>query len=47
MCESEFRRATCTFRSKSTQELPNSGFQAANFPLNKFFRTQVGMITAN
>jgi hypothetical protein len=36
-CESEFRRGTCTFRSKTTQELQNSRFQAANFPLNKFF----------
>jgi hypothetical protein len=36
-CESEFRRGTCTFRSKTTQELQNSRFQAANFPLNTFF----------
>jgi hypothetical protein len=40
-CESEFRRGTCTFRSKMTQELQNARFQAANFPLNTFFRTQV------
>jgi hypothetical protein len=36
-CESEFRRGTCTFRSKTTQKLQNSRFQDANFPLNKFF----------
>jgi hypothetical protein len=36
-CESEFRRGTCTSRSKTTQELQNSRFQAANFPLNIFF----------
>jgi hypothetical protein len=47
MCELEFRRGTCTFRCKPTQELQNSRFQAANFPLNTFFRTQVEMITAN
>jgi hypothetical protein len=37
MCESEFRRGTSTFRSKTTQELQNSRFQDANFPLNKYF----------
>jgi hypothetical protein len=36
-CESEFRRGTCTFGSKTTQELQNSRFQDANFPLNTFF----------
>jgi uncharacterized protein YgiB involved in biofilm formation len=36
-CESEFRRGTCTFRSKTTQELQNSKFQDANFALNTFF----------
>jgi hypothetical protein len=45
--ESEFRRGTCSFRSKTTQELQNSMFQAANFPLNSFFRTQECSITAN
>jgi hypothetical protein len=39
-CESEFRRGTCTFQCKMTQELQNASFQAANFPPNKFFRTQ-------
>jgi hypothetical protein len=46
-CELEFRRGTCTFRIKTTPELQNSRFQAAKFPLNTFFRTQVGMIRAN
>jgi uncharacterized protein YgiB involved in biofilm formation len=40
-CESEFRFGTCTFRSKTTQELQNSRFQDANFPLNTFFRSQL------
>jgi hypothetical protein len=46
-CELEFRRGTCTLRIKTMQELQNSRFQADNFPLNTFFRTQVGMIRAN
>jgi hypothetical protein len=46
-CESEFRRGTCTFRSKTTQELQNSRFQDANFPLNTFFRSQLCRITKN
>jgi hypothetical protein len=40
-CESEFRRGTCTFRSKTTQELQNYRFQDTNFPLNTFFRSQL------
>jgi hypothetical protein len=46
-CESEFRRGTYTFRSKTTQELQNSRFQDANFPLNTFFRSQLCRITKN
>jgi hypothetical protein len=46
-CELEFRRGTCTFRSKTTQELQNSRFQDANFPLNTFFRSQLCRITKN
>jgi hypothetical protein len=38
-CESEFRRGTCTFRNKTTQELQNSRFQDANFLPNTFFRS--------
>jgi hypothetical protein len=34
-------------RSKTTQELQNSRFQDANFPLNTFFRSQLCRITKN